>query len=89
MKIKIVGEIRPETHRMTGKLLLEDGRDLCSMLPVTDIHFRWQAGRLPEIEIKISPTIVEFDLLATVETEDLVRQLREIDSIKYKRENKS
>lgn len=89
MKIKIVGELTPENRFKSAKLLLEDGQDLCSLLPIGGINFRWRPGELPEIELKIDPMVAEFDLLATVDVEDIVRQLHEIDSVKHKREKKN
>jgi hypothetical protein len=84
-KIKIVGQLTP-SNRIEFSLLLEDGQDLLTLIPISRIDIHGGPGLLPEVELRLAAAVIEFDLLATVGLEDIVRQLREIESKKHEQD---
>lgn len=73
-QVKIVGE------GMDARLQLPDGRFLDEIVPVAGIRVEYRARQTPEIEIVLAPDSIVWDLLVTAKLENVVRELREIES---------
>lgn len=74
VQVKIVGD------GMDARLQLPDGRFLDEIVPVSGMRVSYQARETPEIEIALAPDSVVWDLLATAKLENVVRDLRQIES---------
>ena len=65
-------------------IILPDGRDLINIIPIKAIEFRQEAGAYPELRFELDDIGVKHDLLCTMDIEDIVRQLRELEQEKHK-----
>jgi hypothetical protein len=65
-------------------IILPDGRDLLTIIPVKTIEFSHTVGEMPEMRLELDSIGVKHDLLCTLDVEDIVRQIRELEQEKVK-----
>lgn len=87
VRVKLQNEDK-DGHTKGISIILPDGRNLLEVIPIRAIEFRQEAGALPELRLELDDIGVKHDLLCTMDVEEIVRDLRELEQEKYREENK-